>query len=79
MTDTKIWPEISTDWPAPPGPAADTNKTVDDGHRRPARRPGVRLRALLRAPGLLAGRPDGPHDPVVVEDDRSRLAGPRGW
>jgi hypothetical protein len=37
-------------------------------------RAGVRLWALLRAPALLGGTADGPHDVTFIEDDHRRLA-----
>jgi hypothetical protein len=70
MIDTRISPETRTDRPRPVRPSRPA---------RPARRPGGRWFALLRAPALLKGPFGGPDDVAVVEDDRGRLAGPRGW
>ncbi|MGH3394217.1 MAG: hypothetical protein ACRDPO_05945 [Streptosporangiaceae bacterium] len=67
MIDTRIYPETRTDQPRPVPPP------------RPVRRTGGRRWALLRAPALLRGPFGGPDDVAVVEDDRGRLAGPRGW
>jgi hypothetical protein len=82
MTDTKTWSDEWIDQPCAPAPAADEAARPASSARHDGRltgRLGARLRALLHAPALLAGRPGDPRDPAVIEDDRERLAGPRGW
>jgi hypothetical protein len=73
MTDTRIWPEALTDQACAVCPIHPVRPV------RPGRRAGGRWWALLRAPALLNGPAGGPDDVAVIEDDRGRLAGPRGW
>jgi hypothetical protein len=73
MTDTRIWPESLTDQ------ACAVRPIHPVGSGRPGRRTGGRWWALLRATALLNGPAGGPDDVAVIEDDRGRLAGPRGW
>jgi hypothetical protein len=76
MIDTRIRTETRTD-PARPSRAGRPAGPSRRG--RPGRRTGGRWWALLRAPALLNGPAGGPDDVTVIEDDRGRLAGPRGW
>ena len=49
------------------------------GDARTGRRWGARLWSLLHAQAILDATSGGPHDVAFIEDDRRRLAGPRGW
>ena len=79
MTDTRIWPEALTDQAFAVRPVHPVHPVHPIRPGRPGRRAGGRWWALLRAPALLNGPVGGPDDVAVVEDDRGRLAGPRGW
>lgn len=80
MIDTRIGPETAIEEtaidrgraPAPSAPSAP-----DRGRR--GRRSAMRLWVLLHGPALLDGPAGRADDVALVEDDRGRLAGPRGW
>ena len=76
MIDTRIWPETRTER-ARPARGDEPGRPGRPGRR--GRRTGGRWWALLHAPALLNGPAGGPDDVAVIEDDRGRLAGPRGW
>jgi hypothetical protein len=72
MTETLIWRDA---WVR----LAQDEAPAPGGAGRRGRRTGVRLWSLLHAGALLDGPPGGADDVAFIEDDRQRLAGPRGW
>lgn len=77
MIDTRIRPETAIEQAGIGQSRAEAQSAPDRGRR--GRRTAVRLWALLHGPALLDGPAGGADDVALVEDDRRRLAGPRGW